>query len=120
MKLSLRNFEHQARLSVACAVLGGLATLAALGLILRRFDWGNFMFSYNARGPIMYLLAAALGASLLLAAIGFGLGLSSAGQKKNKQSRLSWIGFFVNAGVIVAAMMTGLLFVFSRNPLILG
>jgi hypothetical protein len=57
------------------------------------------------------LLAAAI--TILLAATGFGFGLSSAGQRRNDKQQLSWIGFFI--GAIVLAMTFVALFVFVQR-----
>jgi hypothetical protein len=111
------TFEVQARISVALALLGGLAALSAITLLVLKFKADTRMVVYNARGPFMLLFGAALLAALLAGGVGLLIGLNSAGQKRNTRSQLSWTGFFVSAAVITLSLCAGLFFYFTRSPM---
>ncbi|MHC4441470.1 MAG: hypothetical protein ACYTF1_12220 [Planctomycetota bacterium] len=110
-KFSLRRYDTQARLSAIIA-LASIVTLIALAYcVFRGTNWTEFVIYHGRyRKPIVYLAAAA---NLLLATIGFGLGFNSAGQRRNDKQQLSWIGFFVGAGVIVMTFV--LLYMFRSR-----
>jgi hypothetical protein len=91
-----------------------LFTLGGLGLIVRNFNPEAGMTVYRGAGAWLLALAAALGVGLLAGAIGLFLGLNGAGQKRNTQSGLAWMGFFLSAGVITAALVVAAFFVFTR------
>ena len=40
----------------------------------------------------------------MLSVIGFGLGINSAGQRRNDRQRLSWMGFFISSAVLVLTL----------------
>jgi hypothetical protein len=97
-KLSLRRVEDQARVSVVLSLLSVLPWAAATFWILRKFDYKEFMFYYSPRTRAGVMICAVV--AILLSAIGFGLGLSSAGQRRNDKQQWSWVGFFTGAIVL--------------------
>jgi hypothetical protein len=117
--IDLRKFENQARVSVYLAILGAISCLVGLVAMLQRFDAQNFMITYNSKRMFHYAFAATLAVALACAVIGCGFGFNSAGQRRNKATRLSWIGFFVNAAIIALTLMTGVFFLFTRNAVAL-
>lgn len=117
MKLNLRSYETQARLSVALAIAGGLGALGGAFGVLYHFSWDHFLLSYDPRGARLPMIGGALFVALAASVAGFCVGLNSAGQRRNKQSRLSWIGFFMNAAVLALALMIAFFFLFTRNPI---
>ena len=54
--------------------------------------------------------------SLCAGVVGLFIGLNSAGQRRNTRSQLSWLGFFLNAGIIALAVCAVVFFYFARNP----
>ena len=117
MKRNLNSYENQATFSVILAGVAALCTLLALFCVLYKFDWQVFMLTYNSRGNRLLLLGAALFVSLAASVVGFCVGFNSAGQRRNKKSRLSWIGFFLNAGIMAIAFMVAVFFILTRNPM---
>ena len=115
MAFKIKTYEGQAKLSVILAVIGGFFALVALGGILRNFDPSTGWVRYGTKGIFMPALGGCLMLALALAAIGFFVGLNSAGQRRNKRSRLSWTGFFLNALVIMFALCAGVFFLFTRH-----
>ena len=106
-RFSLSRHDTQAKVGamISLASCVGLAALAFL--VLRHIDWGQWVITY---GKTRFQLTLVVGAiTILMAAIGFGMGWSSAGQRRNDKQSLSWIGFFVGAAVISLAVI--LLFV---------
>lgn len=120
-KKSLNTYENQARLSVIAAGVGALATVATIVLLARNFtNLQTFYVVYNPETLYLPALGASLLAALGCGAIGFFVGLNSAGQKRNTQSKLAWMGFFFSAAVITLALCVGLFFFFARRPLSVG
>jgi prepilin signal peptidase PulO-like enzyme (type II secretory pathway) len=114
----LKTYEGQAKVSVLLAVLGGLALVGVLALICRNFDLATWFTTYNPNGFWLPILGVGLLAALAASTIGFFVGLHSAGQRRNTRSALAWLGFFVNALIITAALSSAALFVFTRNPIV--
>ena len=102
-KFSLRRYDTQARVGMAISLLAVLPLAFLAFCILQRMDWtqGSFWYGSLRRWAILLSGAATIGMS----AIGFGLGLNSVGQRRNDQSRKSWIGFFVGAGIFCLAIL---------------
>jgi len=111
------TYERQAQLSVILAAVGALAFVTAAVLLARNFRRDIFWVIYNPKGMWLPTLAAVLLISLCAGVVGLFVGLNSAGQRRNTRSQLSWLGFFLNAGIIVLAMCAGLFFLFARYPL---
>lgn len=107
--MKLKTFEAQSRLSVLLAIVATLLTVAAAVLIATRFDPESFAVVIRARGARFFAIVGATAVAILLGLTGFFVGLNSAGQKRNKDSRLAWIGFFGNAAILTLALC---LFVF--------
>ncbi|MGB9624401.1 MAG: hypothetical protein ACPMAQ_06015 [Phycisphaerae bacterium] len=117
-KLSLRRYDVQARVSVvlsaaALVCVAGLAVLVFQHLVIR-----EKVIPYNPKSlrmPLVYvsgLLALGLGIA------GFGLGLNSAGQRRNDKPVHSWIGFFLGAGAITLSIILLFLFKSWGDPII--
>jgi hypothetical protein len=113
---SLRRYDTQARASVALAIASCVSFLAMTALVFRHANWGEFMFPYGNLRKMLILVAGAC--TLLLAAAGFGMGLNSAGQRRNDKQRLSWVGFFVSAGVLCLTLVILFLFRSRGDPII--
>ena len=111
------TYERQAQLSVVLAAIGGVAFLAAAVLLGRNFTWQMFWVVYNPKGMWLPTLGVTLLISLGAGVVGFFVGLNSAGQRRNTRSQLSWLGFFLNAGIIALAVCAVVFFYFARNPL---
>lgn len=110
MKRKFKSYESQAQLSVILGVIGGACTLVAAGAVFQRFDLQSFWVRYSKESILLPAVIGTLLFALAASTIGFFVGLHSAGQRRNKRSRLSWTGFFLNAGVITLALSTGVFF----------
>lgn len=105
--ISFKTYEVRALVSLIAGGLSLLASIALLGIVLFLFDAENrvIVSSVNRLLAIVGLTGVALG----LGALGFLLGITTAGQKRNSKTNLSWLGFFGGAiGLTVA--MSGFLF----------
>jgi hypothetical protein len=113
----IKTYEDQARLSVILAAVGGFFAVAALGGVLRNFDINTGWVEYGTKTIFLPALGGCLFLALAPAAVGFSVALHSAGQRRNKRSGLSWMGFFLNALVITLALCIGVFFVVTRHGL---
>ncbi|MBI5864439.1 MAG: hypothetical protein HZB38_08025 [Planctomycetes bacterium] len=115
MATKTNSYEKQAVLSVAAASIGILAVLGALTLILRSFKWTEFTVTMGAQGKAYPLTLGCILLACLAGGIGALAGFVSAGQRRNSKSGVSWMGFFLSAGVIALALSTFLFFWFSKE-----
>lgn len=107
-KFSLRRYDVQARFSVYISTAACLPLLAMMAIMFRHINIEDLAMIVGPKRKIAVLAAA--GVTLLMAAIGFGMGFNSAGQRRNDKPKLSWIGFFISAGVLCITLV--LLFLF--------
>ena len=117
-KFSLRRYDNQALVSI---VISLASLVALLGLAFIAFQ--NTVFPEGASSWKEYLnfdiphgknrkmaVAGGTAMTLLLAAVGFGMGLNSAGQRRNDKQKWSWIGFFMGAVVLCLTIIVFLIF----------
>lgn len=116
-KFSMSRPDTQARVGawVSLSSCLGLAGLAAL--VFRHMDWQQWIITYGSGRQKLILLTAA--ATMLLAVTGFGMGWSSAGQRRNEKPLFSWIAFFVGAAVICLAIILMVLFIKRGEQIVL-
>jgi hypothetical protein len=107
-------YELQAKLSVVLAIVGAACTLAGAMFIMGAFHRAEFQTVYNVKSMRQPLILGSLFLGGAAGAVGFLLGLLSAGQRLNKRNRLSWTGFFLSAGVIALALSCGVFFFYTR------
>lgn len=105
-KFSLRRYDTQARLSVILSLASVVTLIGQVFAIWRERSPDpkeTMTFYYGPYAKIAIWSVTAI--TLMLAIAGFGMGLSSAGQRRNNRQKLSWIGFFVGAGVLVLTLI---------------
>jgi VIT1/CCC1 family predicted Fe2+/Mn2+ transporter len=73
--------------------------------VFRHFDTQNMIIWYSPKTLRFPAILGCAGLSLLLGVLGFGIGLSSAGAKRNTRNRQSWLGFFVGAAAVTASVI---------------
>jgi len=116
-KLSLRRYDVQARVSVFLSLASIVFLIGLAVLVGRHMNLRETMILYNPNGlraPLIYGFGlAALG----LGAAGFGLGMNSAGQRRNDRPLHSWIGFFVGAFGMTFALVGLYLFLKWKEPI---
>lgn len=115
--LNLRRFEVQARLGLYLSLLAALPMLVAAWLVISRFQRDLGQIVYGSGGKFLLAFFGMLLASMLPALIGFGLGLSSAGQRRNDASKQSWLGFFLGGTVLTIDLILVLAFLMLRFKL---
>lgn len=112
------NYEKQAKYSIILAVVAAIAAVAVAGLFARNFNAEYRQIIYGSGSKFLPMAGAGLVTALLTSAAGFFLAFNSAGQKRNTQSRLSWIGFFTNAGLIAVSLTLMMVFVLLKLELV--
>jgi hypothetical protein len=115
-KFSLRRFENQAQVSALLSLLSVLPLAVLTFFVMQKIDWAELVLYYGPNRRLAILGTAAV--TLVMSAIGFGLGLSSAGQRRNDKQQLSWVGFFTGAIVLAMTMVVIFLFMQRGEPII--
>ncbi|GMV98471.1 MAG: hypothetical protein HRF43_01560 [Phycisphaerae bacterium] len=106
---SLRRYDIQARFGLVVS-LASAVTLLALGVLIFQNYKDMVIYYGNTRRVVVWGVGLL---TILLAVTGFGFGLNSVGQRRNDKPLLSWISFFVGAGVLCLSVV--LLFFFYRQ-----
>jgi hypothetical protein len=113
----MRRPETQARLSIALALASIAPVLLQAYFVLSRlFDTREYMIYHGSR--FKFVVFGCGMAALGLAVIGFGFGYASAGQRRNEKQKLSWLGFFIAAGVMTVAVLLLCVFYFRGESVI--
>jgi hypothetical protein len=113
---SLRRYDTQARVGLWLSLLAVLTLAVMIVGIFQHFSTATMTIYY---GQTRKLGVLGLGmVTILLAGAGFGLGLNSAGQRRNDKAKLSWLGFFLGAAVMCLTVI--LLFFFLKQGQQLG
>lgn len=115
MAAKLNQHEKFARYSVMLAVVGGLAALAAVYGVFSAFRPQNFEVIYSPRSLRFPAILGSIFIAGAAGTAGFFLALSSAGQKRNKLVRMSWLGFFLNAGIVTVALCVFVFFWLAKE-----
>jgi hypothetical protein len=113
-KFSLRRYDTQARVSVLASVVSIVSLLGLSFVVLQNMNFTELVIYYGPARRLAVFGGTAV--TLLLAAIGFGMGLNSVGQRRNERQGLSWLGFFLGAGVLCLTLVVFALFHFRGWP----
>ena len=97
---NLRRYDVQAKYAFALAMVSIVPSVAALWMGWRRFDADLGRIIYGSQGRFMLAYVGCVLLSTAPAALGFVMGWSSAGQRRNDHSGRSWIAFFVGGSVL--------------------
>ncbi len=114
MLSNLRRYDVQARYAFVLVILSLLPCALALWLGWTRFDATLGRIIYGARGRFLPAFMACVLMSIAPAALGFILAISSAGQRRNDQSRRSWFAFFVGGAVLTLDLIVLIAFYMLR------
>lgn len=111
---NLRRYDVQAKYAFALAMVSIVPGIAALWLGWRRFDADLGRIIYGSQGRFMLAFLGCVVLSTAPAALGLVMGWSSAGQRRNDQSRRSWIAFFVGGSVLTLNLVLLIAFFMLR------
>ena len=105
MALSLKNPENQAKVSswLVIASLGMLVLAFVAAMAKGGFSWEDRQFVYAAASWRPPLVNGFAFLGLVLGGGAFWLAYSSAGERRNSRSGLSWTCFAISAFLIVMA-----------------
>jgi hypothetical protein len=118
-KFSLRRFEDQARASVVLGIVACVSLLVQAAMVFRHIDWAQVVILYGSSSR-RYLVLVMTAINLLIGLTALGLGLNSAGQRRNEKPKLSWAGFFIGAGVVCLTTIFFLTFYFRSEYIGIG
>lgn len=115
-----RRFDVQANVAFLLSLLSTAPFLAALALTIRNYNGDLIQIAYGSGSKFVPLLLGCLLLSMAPSFLGFVLGWSSAGQRRNDKSNRSWIGFFVGGLVLTLDVILLLAFWKLRLEIPLG
>ena len=110
---NLKTFENRAKFSVVLAVVGVMLAAASAVFMIQRFKPAVNEIVLSSRG--FSIIAAMIALAILLGIIGSLMGLNGAGEKRNKATQLSWLGFFLNSGAVAVSLSLLVVFMFLRH-----
>lgn len=113
MAKRINAYLLQARLSIGLAVGGALCCAALVFGVISAYD-PDMGVVYKSGGPRYYAILVSTFVGFAATAVGFAISLNSAERKTNPNPRLSWIGFFLNAGVLTLTLCVFIFFFFNR------
>lgn len=116
--INLRRVDVQAKIAFIAAILALMVTAALAFFVLRGLKWDAKVIPYSSESNRMLGVMGAGAASMAIGAVGFWFGLSSAGQRRNEQQILSWLGFFLSALAITASGILLTTFMLWRESII--
>lgn len=96
---NLRRYDVQAKYAFVLAMVSIAPCVAALWMGWSRFNADLGRIIYGSQGRFVLGFVGCVLLSMVPAALGFVMGWSSAGQRRNDQSSRSWIAFFVGGSV---------------------
>ena len=102
VKFSLRRYESQALASVVLGIVSCVTLIAQALVVFRHMNFAEWTVLYGNPNR-RYLIFCATAVTLLLGLSALGLGLNSAGQRRNERPQMSWVGFFLGVGVVCLA-----------------
>ena len=113
MDFNLRRYDTQARFGLLLSLLAA----ACMGVMIAgiwHFSFGDWTPVYGPTRKVGVLASGLV--AILLAAGGFGLGLNSAGQRRNDKPNLSWLSFFLGAAVLCLTAILLFFFLTQGQP----
>lgn len=119
-QFSLRKVDNQATTSAVLSFSSLFFVVGLAVLVLRHIDWGTLSIFYKSGTLRMPAIAACGLLALGLSVLGFGFGISSAGERRNQKNHLSWAGFFVGAVSICVTLILLATFFFWKETVISG
>ncbi|MBU0719559.1 MAG: hypothetical protein KJ749_15050 [Planctomycetes bacterium] len=97
---SIRRYDVRATYAAVLSCIAVVPFLAAAFLTWRNYNPDIAQIVYGAEGSFVPVFLACIAASGLPGFLGFVLGWSSAGQRRNDKPARSWMGFFVGGFVV--------------------
>ena len=116
-KLNLRDAQLQARVGLAFSIASLVSVLLLGAITLENFNPAERTIAYNPQSLRSPAILGLTGLSGFLAVVGFGLGISSLGHKRNARQRESWIGFLLGALVVSLTIILYMLFRMFALPI---
>ena len=110
----LRRYDVQAGWSIVLSILSIIPLVCALMFTWQRYDPVLGRIIYGSAGKFVPVLLVSVLASMFPSALGFVLGLSSAGQRRNDKPGRSWFGFFIGGTVLTLNLILLIAFYMLR------
>jgi len=118
--LNLRKVDNQATTSAVLSLSSVFFVIGLAVLVFRHVDWETLSIFYKGGTLRMPAIGICGLLALGLSVLGFGFGISSAGERRNQKNHLSWLGFFIGAFVICVTLILLATFFFWKESVISG
>ena len=120
-KLNLRRYDVQARVSVGLSAVSVVFVIAAIAAVFAPsggggYDWSTNTIVYRSGSLRWVALMGSAAVAVALSLTGLSFGANSAGQRRNDKQKLSWIGFFVGAAMLLLTILLLTLFLLRGDP----
>ena len=112
--MSLRRFDVQAKYAAILAGFSVVPFIGAAGLVWRNYRHEFGQIVYGAQGRFVLAFLGCVLLSMLPGVLGFLLGWSSAGQRRNDKPLRSWLGFFLGGVVVTLNLILVIAFFMLR------
>ena len=96
----LRRYDVQAGYACVLSLVSLVPFAGAVVMAFRNYQHELGQIVYGSQGAFLPVFLGCLFVSMVPSAIGFFLGWSSAGQRRNDKPARSWTGFFIGGGVL--------------------
>ncbi len=110
----LRRFDIQARIALVMAAGSVVPLLGGVWLTISRYHHDLGQIVYGEGSFFLPSFAVCLLLSSGPALLGLGLGLNSAGQRRNDRPMHAWVGFFLGSSVLAVNVILAGAFVMLR------
>ncbi len=110
----LRRYDVQASLSMVLSMVSLLPMICGMVVAFQRYDHVLGRIIYGSQGKFVLILLICLATSMMPAGVGFLLGWSSAGQRRNDKPKHSWMGFFIGGTVVTLNLILLIAFYMLR------
>jgi uncharacterized integral membrane protein len=117
-RVNFRDSQFQARIGLISSIAAAVFVLLLAVFVLQNFDPTEKTIIFSRQSARYPAILGATGLSAFFSTIGFGLGISSLGHKRNSRQRESWAGFLVGAMMICLAIILFVMFQLFKLPII--
>lgn len=108
-RFSLRKPESQATVALVLSLIGASMVIPLAYGALQDMNWGERVILYGNPQRVVFIVATTL-VGIGAALVGFGMGFSSATNRRNTMPGRGWLAFFISAAALCLTIILFLWF----------